>query len=461
MKSDVLILSYNAYGRDFEAFMLLKYYLEHAHHLAVHLESVRDLYWLDRLQPTVLVVTDTKNPHNIIAARYAHQRGIWVVTIEGEGIFNTALGDEMIWGWNTSKQNIEHLRLQWSERNRRHITQHCPELASTIVVTGGGRFDRYRIYKFKSQSILLNQHRKSNYNSVIGYAGWGFSNLSSPDKRAYQVLSAYLTREQIGQIVQDRESIVRWLNLMVQTFPNVLFILKQHPGDDGSFTEIILHKPYENVLLLKNEEKIEDIINACDLWIDYSSTTSMEAWLLNRPTCSFVPSDTSFFRMGYEQGSVQIHNEQDLIDIIGGFVETGQLAGFDKLAQARQQLIETYIGWGDGFNSLRAAQAVVRLMQQNQQPTHKPAPITTRLYNLGRHIGRLILTRNGHLGYGGDGLKRSLVRMLTPQHKLSNYHSDGFVTHAIEQAQSNYYPQIKAFIATHQTKYDQILQTFV
>jgi len=429
---DILILSYRAYGRDFEAFMLLKYHLEHSFHLVVRLEPVRDLYWIDRLRPTVLVVTDTKNPSNIVAARYARQCGILVVTIEGEGIFNPAFGEEMIWGWNTDHEIIEDLRLQWSEHARHYIAKFCPELEPIIEVTGGGRFDRYRIYRFKNQSELLRQYRKSGYKRVIGYAGWGFSRLSDPAKRSYQVFFEYFGQEQLSRLLYDREAIVHWLNKMIQAYPDVLFILKQHPGDDGSFSEIVFDYPCENVLRLQNEEKIEDIINACDLWIDYTSTTSLEAWLLDRPTCSLIPSDTSFLRMGYERGSVQIHNDDELLQVIGDFMHTGYLEGFDSLAPTREQIVETYIGWGDGFNSLRAAKSIARLMEKGERHW-KYGPLGMRVWNIGRHLRRLLWTCGGQ----------------------KEYRDDGFVLRAVEHAEAQYYEQIDQFIATHTSIYEQ------
>ncbi len=431
---DVLILSYKAYGRDFEAFMLLKYHLERSFGLVVYLKPVRDLYWIDRLRPRVVVVTDTKNPSNIVAARYAKQRGVLVATIEGEGIFNPAFGDEMIWGWNKDKERLEDLRLQWSEYARDQIVARCPELAPIIKVTGGGRFDRYLIYRFKSKSELLAQYGKARYEWVVGYAGWGFSRLSDPSKRSYQVFLSRFGRERLDQLLRDREAIIHWLNGLVQDYPDVLFILKQHPGDDGSLSEIIMERDYENVLKLKNEEKIEDVINACDLWVDYISTTSLEAWLLGKPTCSLIPSDTSFLRMGYERGSVCIRSKDELSRTVASFMQTGQLEGFQALVGERRQLIKAFIGWGDGFNSLRAAKAIAWLIVQSGEYRWRSADFGTRLFNLVRHLRRVFWTW-GKQGYKGDG----------------------FVSGVVRRAESRYYFQIDRFVSTHNSRRDHVL----
>ena len=458
-RADVLILSYNAYGRDFEAFMLLKYHLEHAFRQTVHLDSARDLYWIDRLRPKVLVVTDTVNPRNIAAARYARLCGVSVVTIQGEGIFEAGLGEEFIWGWNESREVLEDLRLEWSERNRQLIASFAPELASLVKVTGGGRFDRYRIYGFKDQSQLVSQHGKRCYSRVIGYAGWGFSNLSDPTRRLRRKFLEHNTPEQLEQLLQDREIIVRWLNRVIRAFPDVLFILKHHPGDDGSYSEISLEAPYENALQIRNEEKIEDIIHACDLWIYYNSTTALEAWLLGRPTCAFVPSDTSFLRKGFEQGGIRIHTDQDLDGVMQHFVATAKLPGFDELAEARRHLIEEYVGWGDGFNSLRAAKAVMQLATQATVSAGRRFRIRARLSHLTRHLGRAILTRNGRIGYGGDGLIRGAVRMLRAPSTSQEYRHDGFIRGVIAEAETTRYPQIRSFVAAHQVEHDRVLAT--
>jgi hypothetical protein len=268
------------------------------------------------------------------------------------------------------------------------------------------------------------------------------------------VFLEHFTQEQLDLIIQDRATIARWLNQMVHAYPSVLFVLKQHPGDDGSFTEIALDQPGENVLRLKNEEKVEDLINACDLWIDYTSTTSLEAWLLDKPTCSFVPSDISFLRMGYERGSVQIHDDEGLMRVIGGFAETGQLAGFDELTAVRQRLIETYIGWGDGFNSLRAAKTIVQLMEREGPRSYQQAPMIKRLRNVGRHIMRCVLTLNGKREFRIRGFRSLLTRKGKRMTRIVG--GDGFVQGRVARVQSIYYPQIEEFVAAHWETYEHV-----
>lgn len=430
---DVLILSYSAYGRDFEAFMLLKYHLEHEFNLNVRIESVRHLYWIDRIKPPVLVLTDTINPSNIIAAKYAVERGVFVATIQGEGIYNPTYGEDSLWGWNHGKEVIESLRLEWSERNRNFLIKYCPTYELRTVITGAGRFDRYRIYRFKDRSEFLEQYGKPDYQHVVAYAGYAFA-VTNPKRRQNHLFLKHFTEDQLELVKQDRDQLKCWLNQIVQDFPKVLFIFKLHPGDDKATTELVLDRSYPNVIFLQNEEKIEDLINVSDLWLHYNSGSALEAWLLEKPTCAFVPNDTSFQRKGYEKGGIQLQTYDDLTEMLSNFINTSTLEGYEELLPFRQQIIKTYIGWDDGFNSLRAARTVAELFKSQSFASLKAASIGQRLQHIKIHLVRNWLSRRG---------------------KLPKY--DGFHKGVIKKTMNVYYPQITSFVEKHSTQYHQVL----
>jgi hypothetical protein len=269
---------------------------------------------------------------------------------------------------------------------------------------------------------------------VIGYAGWGFDGLQDPSSIKYQTLAGYLTVEQIETLLADRLAVNRWLGQLIAAFPDKLFVLKQHPGDRGQFTELEGFEGQANVLLIQNEEKIEDVLNACDIWLDYMSTTCMEAWLVGRPTCTLMPHDTSFMRMGFERGSVVIREAEEALAAMQEFYANGRITQFDDAEQNRDRVVEEFIGWRDGLNSLRAAREIARLVEQaaerRPRPGHWREQAQNRLYHL---------ARNTLVALDGDGFR-----------------GDRFTPQTVPAAERNYYPQIDAFVAVRLDLYQQV-----
>jgi len=145
--------------------------------------------------------------------------------------------------------------------------------------------------------------------------------------------------------------------------------LKEHPGCLGRRRASAIEglDDYENSLIIKNEESIIDCIGICDFWINYESTTAIEAWLLGKQTCLLNPSGTDFPRANVYQGSPNFPTIETLQNAINQFYENGELPGFNELDSYRDNIIKDTIQWDDGLNHVRAGNEIIDILEQKNR----------------------------------------------------------------------------------------------
>ncbi len=124
------------------------------------------------------------------------------------------------------------------------------------------------------------------------------------------------------------------------------------------------------MLYLCGEEAIHDLISVSDLWTCFESTTALESWLMNKQTI-FINPDPDFNRDLLYKGSPLVKSYQEFQTMIDEFYSSGKVVSFfnsEKETQ-RKELIKSIIGFGDGFNHIRAskyfAQNVYKSKVQN------------------------------------------------------------------------------------------------
>jgi hypothetical protein len=154
------------------------------------------------------------------------------------------------------------------------------------------------------------------------------------------------------------------IDKIVRNNLDILFVLKYHPlMIDELYSEFndVLDCP--NILVLHSEETIYDLINICDMWGAYESTTAMESWLIhhNNPTFIIQPIENDFVRSDIVSGSPALRNENEIQSFIDEYYTTGKVSSFDKLAQQRSDIITRVIQWSDGRNHQRAAEYIYEL----------------------------------------------------------------------------------------------------
>jgi len=146
---------------------------------------------------------------------------------------------------------------------------------------------------------------------------------------------------------------------------------------------------YPNVLYIKKEEDIHELINISDLWLGYKTTTALEAWLLKKTTI-LINDGHPYAKDNLYNGSIKTTNAKHLQDLINEYYNNGKLVSFnqDELKSFREQLIQDTIGFGDGLNHMRAASYFSKsLSKGNNQKKPKLNWRHIRLYYL-MHLGK-------------------------------------------------------------------------
>lgn len=391
MKCDVLNLEWTSYpSRDRQMATLVCNYLRFMGYNVIEGSVFNGYYLLNKLKPKVFFICDTRGADiNLNLMKYAKTKGMYGISLISEGNFSA---DEeilslMIWGWNRDKVLYEDIHLQWTEGTRRRTLSHHPELKSRIRVSGGVGFDIYKIVNSLNRYELLIKYSKNNYKKAIGVGCCDFGVFYPEDPR-YTTCRSLYSRSVRERFIKDQNDFNNVLKFIILQNPEIVFIVKEHPGCIGggkaSAIEGLEHMP--NVLILKNEESIADCISISDFWIVYESTTALEAWLLGKQTCLLNPSGTDFPRANVYQGSPNFPSKVTLQDAIDHFYENGELPGFMELESYRNKIIKDTIQWDDGLNHVRAGNEIIDLLQNWKVRPCGHEPLHLRMTRLTQQV---------------------------------------------------------------------------
>ena len=386
-KIDILDLEYASKGRDVDISEPILSYLELKYDLNIVRKcSVQNWqYYLLKYRPQMVFIANGVGalPHFQIV-KTAHYLGIKVVTHFSEGDFteNPEAVRTFFWGYNKDRKLYEDLHLEWSQRNIHLINTYIGKYEN-IKLSGAVGFDKYKLLKdqFLTKNVLLKKYHKTQFNKIIGIAGWGFDEYIEDNQ---------LLKEYTENIRQSKDLVKKIIEDAIIANPDILFILKYHPLVlDKSSSEFHNIDNYSNVLKLQTEEAIFDVINVCDIWGAYESTTAMEAWLIgDKPTFLIQPIENDFIRSRISDGSTKIRNSDNLQEFIDEFYNTGRVRSFDDLEPVRKNIIERIIQWSDGKNHQRAAEYIYELYKA---PANRKIKINSFLiYIYGRFIYKKI-----------------------------------------------------------------------
>ena len=366
-KIDVLNFEWTSKGRDIHIIEPVLCYLESKGYSVTRESYLFFLWKIIYYRPQMLVLSNNVGSiRNFVATKFAYKLGIKTVTLCSEGDYCVLDSDDSIdsffWGWDLDRDFPVDLHLEWSQKNIALIQEFVSRsdiILDRTRVSGATGFDRYKMLSFKSRKKFVNQYNLHKYNKIVGYAAWGFDALY--DKAFCQAATFNRTDNYVAFHKENRRLLREILKQIIVSNPDVLFILKRHPGELlYEKTELSGLEVYNNVLVFMSEETIEDLINVCDLWMAYESTTCMEAWLMNKQTVLINPLPFDSARSEIFKGSpVRTDTESLQKDI-----DTGIVAGFDELRETRKELINKIVGFSDGKSYVRAGTYIIEELKK-------------------------------------------------------------------------------------------------
>ncbi len=352
-------------GRDFYLLIGFIYYLERFQNYEVSLEFVWDAQKIRTGNPDLVLLPNSRGHHLYYEiAKYCYDNEIPLFIHDSEGNFNTEIIYDF-WSYNLDKKTFCPKMFTWNQRVKNYLVSKYQLPKEEVCVTGAPGIDKYRYSSLEEHSELLAKYGKSHYKTVVGYAGWAFGKLQNKEiNDLLHHLNYKGDREAEGiQWIENQRILVEsYLRSAIEKYPDTLFILKKHPRENfesdnrDSLNEMNRLTKYENVLYLKDEENIQDLIQISDLWMAFESTSIMEAWLLNIPTLMINP-DPDFTRSPIYKGSFLVKTDEELLAAIEQVLMLKNIAAVnpEHVVAERKRIIEDAFGFDDGLNHLRCA----------------------------------------------------------------------------------------------------------
>lgn len=143
---------------------------------------------------------------------------------------------------------------------------------------------------------------------------------------------------------------------------DVTLIIKQHPGETNKYTKMIyriLKKYNINVIITAKDADTYELIYACDVLMTKSSTTVLEAILLDKPVIVLNLSGEqdviNFVQEGVAKG---VYNQTSLEPTILSLLSS------DDLEAYRQKFIYKYLFKNDGMATSRVIQAIISIINK-------------------------------------------------------------------------------------------------
>lgn len=368
---DVLNLEWTSYSsRDRNVASLVCNYLRLRGFTVIEGSIFNGFKLIDELRPTLLFITNGVGARiNFEIVKYASAKGIKVLTLVSEGNYVDDINrlDQFLWGWNCDKVLYESIQCQWSERTRNLTLSKYPELKSKIRVSGSCGSDIYKIKACTDKSLFLRKFQKQQFSKIIGMGCWDFGFCFKGGRGYEESLNLYGDAV-LARFKEDRDKFNSIVLEAIKCNPDVLFLLKEHPGNisDSYMSAINGCEKYDNVLILKNTP-IVDCISVSDFWVTYESTTVFEAWALNKQTCLINPSGINFPRANVYLGSPNFCNSVEFCKSIDFFYKNGVLPGYDEKHDERVKAISETVQWMDGLNHVRVGNTIIELLKSDTQ----------------------------------------------------------------------------------------------
>jgi hypothetical protein len=342
--------------------------------------SFKGFEMIDKYRPKIFLIANGAGAIlNFNLVKYASLKGIKVVTLVSEGNFRENKLASFYWGWNKEQVMYEDINMQWSERTKKMITKEYTNIAEKIKVSGGVGFDYYKIVCPCNKKDFLIKFGKEHYEKIIGIGCWDFSPNFSKDPRYIDQLNNH-GEAVIARFRNDRDSFNKILIEIIKNNQDILFILKEHPGNIWGYDMSGIEgcEKYSNALILKREP-IADCIAVSDFWLTYESTTVIEAWMLNKQTCLLNPSGIDFPRANVYMGSPNYPDTISFQNAINIFYMDRTLPGFKELQIDRDFVTKETIQWDDGLNHVRAGNEIIRLLEDEKNKDKRKTSLNLQI----------------------------------------------------------------------------------
>jgi len=240
----------------------------------------------------------------------------------------------------------------WGELTKQWMIN-LRESQDKLIITGSPRYDEYITKKSEKKEKILKKFKISSSKKILLYPTHPFNmDISlSPSTR--------LSIEENKEILDKLFNVAKELSLFL--------VIKLHPTNEITIDEIYKLIPdigYKDYIIIKHgQENLFNLINICDVFVTYTSTTALESMLLKKPiiTVNFAnkKDPMQYSRYGC---AIQANDEETLKKALKEIINNKEVK--DKLLNMGNKFIEKYCYKIDGLSSNRTAKLIMDMIKK-------------------------------------------------------------------------------------------------
>jgi len=366
-------------GRDLMGAALIAHQLDKLG-IETHLEPLES--WkacLNAWKPSMIIFNHLTSKLIANYSRTLRKHGVLTAALLNEGLCLT--DNNRLYHSEPQHENLHcDLYMTWNKSHEQCLREHklCTPPENAIAV-GVPRFDLYtspwsNAYKTKHQNdsihILVNTtfaiahfFKRSEKEQEMLYAALGSGKI--PENTDYKRL--------IKAHYDGMMKLPSFLKPLLEAGKYTI-TLRPHPREELSFyKEFIAGLPadqQQRIQLNKEESVPEAILNADIILNCEDCTTSVESWMAGKPTITLTfAKDPVFFTKTYADKSPQADTPSELIPLIEDALAHPEQSAY---APQRNEYLNQWIYLPDGKSSIRAAEAIQKVLNEKSPSPNPP-----------------------------------------------------------------------------------------
>jgi len=360
--------------RDLPSITAIKVIMQQLGHKVTVASGKETIPLIRIFRPDCVVFNHMQGAHYGALSRNLKDLNIAVAVLPTEGAADPP-ARPLSWGEYNDFSSVD-LFLSWSHVVTDNIKRLGALPAERVVTIGCTRFDIYR--KPLATLLMTREEFCAMYGldpnrSIVtwatkyGYAGLHGDRSSLWDDYLLAMVDVGASESFFAQNIdyrdiptihhRDRDEAANGVLGFAAARPDVQVAVKPHPMEDRNFYKARIAEAGLSNVTLCNNQYIWDVLNASDVLLAEHCTTTVEAWLLEKPTIELKFCDKPMFEWPeHEAGSAGAETVEQLVGLVDGYLENPQVDA--DIVANRRAYIETYYHAVDGKRIQAAAAAL-------------------------------------------------------------------------------------------------------
>lgn len=382
--------------RDLPGNILIGSYLKKNNFNVIYCRAGKEKYFVELFQPDIVILNHVRSDENNQLSIYLKKkRNVRVFVLPTEGIPTLKEGVSHELASNKDLSGVCKI-FSWGNFTKELFIKN----QNKNIVIGAHRFDFYdRFYSdlvFSKNELFAKYDLNSVYQTVLIATNFTKAGFFKKNRKFFQ--NDLIKQNVIGYINKfykglsnitkedylSREILIKSLKEIIIEYPNRNYILKLHPSEDQVFYDDIFRGL--NVRIISSEY-IWNLLPHVDTIVNRSCTTSLEAWILSKPTIEFRLNPNELHKSDlHSSGSLIVKSHKELEQALIQSLRSPKKF-IKPFLKKREKTLLDLIGFQDGKRSREIANEITKLSKNNKADW-------TKKNNIYRFIARVYLFKN-------------------------------------------------------------------